>query len=1399
MKKKNIKSITSLLLVITFLLSSITSFSLSIYPETYNAIISTKDIITNIQTQETVGDKNGNGADWIRLHEIWDDNAFCKLIGGRFNMNTERKVTDYTLLSGYDTRDNRELFPAQQAFCVSPNFESKKVYLVNSDGSQYPAPGYYDAGDDTIEWTEIRSYGASFMTGFFGSWWEKWNVNPKNDDDKRIPHEPRVDILTNNTDINAYRNPNSTVSNGANITIPTPSPPSNIKQSTDISFSMSVDSNGSKSIKTFNGSNINITSNNLGVMLFQLKEGNLPSPSSLTVHHLASNNSVNFPVDVAGYSQSKSLTAPGNYFVAVPFVIINNKTYTFNSNEIISITQAGNEINLKSDSTAGIYNMSFNTSYIPNIEQPTEGSAFFLIRATGAISGSNNTQSITNHRHIEVNTNRFNGNRNFIKQAILDLPIASDAGAEFPYINSSTPSTLSASLFNTTKNLFKSFALSNDFNLKRPIINEKILPIPSEFVGQIGFHWPFYATDYKLWADKTQRSEYYHPFYSALIVALRNFYAHNFVFGANFKDSSGSYKVPRYFSGTGDGAKTPPAQQGLPHQGLSTTQPYASNSDFIAKLNDMAFCGDFRVTGAYSGSERIMPNGKTDQETTDRMELLAEYIDNKMTRVLPASRMAGGDYIDTDNSQERFNSPSTWNTHIVPKYGDPQDVAKMYYLSEDKRLKNVSFNFNRKKGDDKNKPEYGKTLPANYVLVGPFYAHADYPESRLSIGFSENITNNRGSQAELGDEIKLSNPQYKDKPDIPQYADYVILTSEQIVDNAGKKGWDLRKTYYDNKNTEVYTGPNGESLKQSFQIVNGNVPLREIDLHPDTKVSSPHEVVQHEPTYWDGTTTKKDIYDSTKTSIAYNSKFLINNWGRGEFYVAVREDYSLLFEQEIPEIATGFSTYYGDLTQIGGDPTHMPNKGNQHMMLTNHLAGAVTVKTNLGLKLGSIQIMKKDETNKSMLNKKFYLYYLVDINPNLPDTNPKRYKWQLYNDTSGSINPQLSDKDGKITFGSLIPGWYMLYEKPSGTPKKINFLQTNIDPQRQGSEIVIEATSGNGTGVNTYMKIKLPAGAALPETPIEYEDDNPNRCGDIFYMDNGKFKGLDFATAQLDNTYLYTSVINNVPTAIKKVKGLNNLVDENLEPLILTAQQYFENIQFVLQAEEDKSCYYVIDVNSSGNLDFQNARKVNGTFPEEDAFTPKTSGKKVNEHWWLFSDNVRFEERINPASKINSGQIQEILKEINKYCRDFETNTPIYSYNFNNDDILTTINSNLLNDIKPYYGYIIVRLLKEDFDTQFPIPNVTFSIKSYDNKIYLPVVDITKNTESSNYNGGYLTSDDGIIEFLITPQVQKSYNGRSWLIEERKEAEGYSTASYRRYITTTTLSNLAEENMRAFI
>lgn len=1390
--KEQYRKAISVILIVNLFLSSCISFSIITLPESFHADTNASfSEIVNIQKQPTEGDKDNNGADWLRLHEIWDENSFCKLVGGRFDMNIERKVTDYTLLAGYNTRDGRELYPSQQAFCVSPNFESKKVYLVNPDGSQYPAPGYYDAGDNTIEWTELRSFGASFMMGFFGSWWEKPSINTNIKGDLRVPHEPRVDILTNNTDINAYRSPNSTASNGAHITIPTPAPPSGIKQNTDISFSMSVASNNtSKVIDNFNGKEIPI--NSLGVMLFQVKEGSLPSPSSLTSNHLSSNTFAAFPLDAAGYSDTKSLTSPGNYFIAVPYIKISGKTCTLSPDEIVSITQAGNGVNLKSDSTAGVYQILLDNSFVPNIEQPSGGSAFFLVRATGAISGSSNTQSNTNQRHIEVNTTRFDGKKNFIRQAILDLPVASDAGAEFPYANSKTlKSQLYYNIGNSLNLLTSTFQNSNP---QRPILNEKLLPIPSEFIGQIGHHWPFYATDYKAWADKTNRSEYYHPFYSALIVALRNFYAHNFVFGASLEESGSIYKVPRYFSGTGDGAKTPPAQQGKPNQGLSTTQPYASNPDFIAKLNDMAFCGDFRVTAAYSGQERMMPNGKTDQETTDRMELLAEYIDNKMTRVLPASRMSGGDYIDTDNSQERFNSPSTWNTHIKPKYGDPQDVAKMYYLSTDKRLKNVSFHFNRDKVDSNGHSLYGKTLPANYVLVGPFYAHSDYPESRLSLGFSDNIKDSRGSQAELGDEIKLSNPESKGDPSKSQYADYVILTTEEIVDNSGGKDWDLRKTYYDGKNTETYTGPNGEKLKQSFQTVNGNIPLMVIDANPDTTSSSPHEVIQHEPTYWDGTTTKNDIYDATKTSIPYNPKFLINNWGRGEFYVAVREDYSLLFEQEIPDIATGFSTYYGDLTQIGGDPTHMPDKGNQHMLLSNTLAGAVTARTNLGLKLGSIQILKKDETNKAMPNKEFYLYYLVDKNPDLPDTNPNRYEWQLYNDTSGSINPQVSDKDGKVTFGSLIPGWYMLYEKLSGTPKKIDFLQTNIDSQRQGSEIIIEPTVGS-TGIDTSLRIRLPAGAALPETPIEQENDNPNRCGDIFYMDNGKFKGLDFATAQLNNTYLYTSVRNNVPTAIKKVKGLNNLVDENLEALLMTEQQYFENIQFVLQAEEDKSCYYVINVDSSGNLDFQNARKVSGTFPSETTFTPETTGEKVKEYWWLYSNKVRFEERINPASKINAAQIQEILKEANKFCRDSETDIPTYSYNFNDANILTKLESNLLNDIKPYYSYIIVRLLKENLDTKLPISDATFSIKSYDNKMYLPVLNPSKNIASVDYNGGYLTDGDGIVEFLITPQTQRNYIGRAWLIEERKEAQGYEPASYRRYITTNTLSNLAEKGI----
>ncbi len=113
-----------------------------------------------------------------------------------------------------------------------------------------------------------------------------------------------------------------------------------------------------------------------------------------------------------------------------------------------------------------------------------------------------------------------------------------------------------------------------------------------------------------------------------------------------------------------------------------------------------------------------MPNGRSAGENGDRMILLAEYINNKMTRdILPNKLKDITNLDDSVNNPATFNSPITWNTSITKKYGDPADIVKMYHFNVDdptqsETMDNASFMY----GDGE------MSTPADYMLVGPFYA-----------------------------------------------------------------------------------------------------------------------------------------------------------------------------------------------------------------------------------------------------------------------------------------------------------------------------------------------------------------------------------------------------------------------------------------------------------------------------------------------------------------------------------------------------------------------------------------------------------------------------------------------------------------------------------------------------
>ncbi len=168
--------------------------------------------------------------------------------------------------------------------------------------------------------------------------------------------------------------------------------------------------------------------------------------------------------------------------------------------------------------------------------------------------------------------------------------------------------------------------------------------------------------------------------------------------------------------------------------------------------------------------------------------------------------------------------------------------------------------------------------------------------------------------------------------------------------------------------------PEGEPLMQSYEIVNGNVPLKNVDLGIQSE--HPNEVVRHEPTYWDSVTTPKDLYNEKYNKNPKDPKYIINNWGRGEFYIAVRKDPELIYNTAIPRVTVD------TMTQVGYNLTNSDwrNKSTniQRFLVSDTLTGVLRADVDLELRLANIDLHKANEYGELLEKKTFILYTLAD-------------------------------------------------------------------------------------------------------------------------------------------------------------------------------------------------------------------------------------------------------------------------------------------------------------------------------------------------------------------------------------------------------------------------------------
>lgn len=1267
-------------------------------------------------------------------HDAFDNNEHVDGVFGR-------KSLDYTVSQAYQTTEGKVLYPGEQMMCID------HWTKYGSGGSK---------GDIAV----MQSYGLSFMMGNFAAKWLNFNA--------KIPREPRLDLLTNNTSPDAYRPPDSWQgSNGdtGGIVDPIPPGPEEVNDYPSL-LSFATKTEGGKVAEiSFVKNRTDIHSDYVDVT-YAIIPANGTLKESLKQNGIVGeatakgNGDESYTRITVQPPKRTGNEVPGYY--VIPYVKVKQNAALTSYHGIASKTVKDLQIvdpdtlqlkSIMNDPKLGPQYIDYTTLENPGPNQSwsaplggmKDGSLdvtdnkmlYFWMGAPGsinhtyfeALAKNNRVVTVKDYRPPDVgtlaNTNLYGIEEWTYKMPNLhsqhsDLKIPANASV-FKQMAANVTGAMSA-MSNSVVRTFSAAQDANNFkNIPGITLNT------SDYAGR-----PF-ATAYK-GSSTAGDAGRYEPLYSMLSAELYNFYSHNNLFSHLLNGTP----VPRYFSGSGIGAKTAVANQKL--QGSTDIDPFWGWSHFkAAHGTNFAFCGNIKGE---------MPNGRSAKQNADRLMLLAEYINNKMTRDVPADAMKSVESLPNYvNNRDTFESAMTWNTDVTMKWNDPQDIHKMFHFapkdfhSFKSSYTNASFIATDSDGNTT------KTSPDNYIVVGPFYAHTDYPESRLKIGFTENV--DVGGLAKAGDEVLTSTT-----PDGKTVADYVILTSEAIIENNGNAGTDRRKSklYPAGMNTTTYANPVNEERKlmQSWEVVNGNVPLTKFDLGDYTS-GSPHEVVKHEPTYWDGTTTDKDIYDA-KLNGAMDPKFMINNWGKGEFYVAVRRTANNRYPNSIPQITIGYELPTGTLTQTSAN---LKNTDHHSYYQGFALADTETVNSSsvidLELKLANISISKTDKAGVALDQKAFYLYRLADLNPQLPETDPNRFKWVRYVPVNAnmpantppdqqSYYPHLTDTQGKISFEGLIPGWYMLFEKVDNSFRKVSYLQTNDpnEPERRGIPIDIERAGFVGAdGVPYKQSVTLPQGARGKDVPIDDPlNQNKERAGDIFYVDDGLVKGINMEGAVTMKYNVYSGVINDPVIFYKRLQNVGALVGEDGRPLNLNARTYEEHIQFVFQAEEDKGHFYVATV-KDGEIKMRTAKKHTGSFPAEDQWIDPSSGEKMDKYWWIDSSHVRIEEHINPASGISKKQIKQITQHIN---------TGRYDHDLMKYSNMTDNPSEFFeNKITEIPVPLALRIKKTDAETGNSLAGAAFTL-------YCPAYNIYAKSDAQAHNSienAYLTNTNGELLFYL--------------------------------------------------
>ena len=522
-------------------------------------------------------------------------NGFCNSSG---QTDAGRKSYEYVLNTSYRTSKDKIAYPGQQIICCE-----HLSALPNKNGAIFKTADQIDTGAPLI-----HSYGLAFMMGNYAAHWDDW--------DKKIPHEPRIDILTHNKDFDAYTDPTkvNTGGNGGNTFVPDPPPkPEDQNFNTRLVFTTRTDQGKEPERHYLVAGQEKETK--MGYMIFSVK----PSATSpnLTINDLdfaeinkyVEHDDEAYAYTEVGHNQSK--------FVAViPYFQYGGSVYTFPPSAFASLKEDGFSDEMINNPIYGIKSIDLSSAgaKIPNLHSSrSANSSYFLMRLTGDILKTDHPDDAWNSRNLIIKDEAPNGLTGpdiwKEKSEPFTYFFNQDLGEPFPYVAPATTASIESpfSLANLLGFDSGEYAAADGKTptLKRvSLAQQRAVATPDDInsssfknisslkLNAGDYNGKAFATSYTkspYWKKYTN-AEFYNAFYSLLSICTYNYYSNNNLFTYKIGDTF----VPRYFSSSGIGAKTAAAD--LNYQGSTSTQPAWSMPTFREQHgSNYIFAGDIQV------------------------------------------------------------------------------------------------------------------------------------------------------------------------------------------------------------------------------------------------------------------------------------------------------------------------------------------------------------------------------------------------------------------------------------------------------------------------------------------------------------------------------------------------------------------------------------------------------------------------------------------------------------------------------------------------------------------------------------------------------------------------------------------------------------------------------------